>query len=452
MGRKQSRNIREGKRSKQPSRNLLKALLRAKAGKVLAVILFCTGVVFFASWVGLFDLLKIDSWVERKFITYTDAFTYEDIHQDVVLITAGEDAQANGSLGKPDQTWRRYHAELLDALARAKAKAVAFDLYFEDSSANDREFGEAIKRATESGTTVVIGVRQFNVQEGAAIPFLTPALQGYLGERNWGFLDVGGVDKDTVSVRKLRLAADANAGLPSWVEAQESKVVPSFTLQVLRAGLSAQTAVASYDRTESSIRLRADTGRVVKSIPVDEALNFIVDEKETAALDKINHPYQEVYNNLNNADYLRNFFGGRIVIVGYKDKEDLRTVTKGESRYGVQIQANAVSDLLQGIYISKLRATSNLLFIAVISAVGFLLGSRFRHHLRYKIPIEFSIVKTHLDFPLLPFLAAVAYLFLAVLLYKSNRVLLGIPYHLAVLFLTFWLAAPGAVRKRGRST
>jgi CHASE2 domain-containing sensor protein len=205
----------------------------------------------------------------------------------------------------------------------------------------------------------------------------------------------------------------------------------------------------SYNGHDGQVMLRDGSGRVVRSIPVDEALNFIVDEKESATLDRINHPYHEVFNNLDNADYLRNLFGGKVAIVGYKDKDDLRTSAKGESRYGVQIQANAVSDILQGIHISRQRPLSNFLFIAAMTAVGFALGGRYRHVLRYRVPIEFSVVKTHLHLSLLPFLAGAVYLLLAVVLYQHNRTILGITYHIAVLFLAFWLV--GIVRGPARS-
>ncbi len=465
MSKKQRRKSRDTKPVKQQDLSRrrwfpqhMKVGLR-RLSKALGLVLLCTSAVFFASWISLFDLLRIDSWVERKFISYANAFTYEDIDQDVVLITAVEDAQGNGSLGKPDETWRRYHAKLLDAMTRAKAKVVAFDLFFEASSDSnqegpskiDQDFGEAIRRATESGTTVVIGVREFNIQEGTPVAFSTP-LQKYLEERNWGFLDVGGVDKETTAVRKLRLAMEMNADLPSWVEAQDPKVIPSFTLQVVRAGLMPQAGAAFYDKKEGQIKLRDDSSQFVKSIPVDETMNLIIDEKETAALDKINHPYHEVYNNLNNSQHLQNVFSGKIIIVGYLVKEDMRTITNGESRYGVQIQANAVSNLLQGVHVSKLDPASNFLVIAVMSTVGFLMGSRYRHLFRYKIPIELKILTFQIDLPVLLFVISGVYLILIVVLYKYSHILLGIPYHIAVLFLTFWLADQVEARKKSRDT
>lgn len=436
-----------------PQKRYLNRSLRIGAflrtvGKALALIFLCAGFVFLLSWVGLLDLLRIDAWVERKFITYANAFTYEDINQDVVLITAVEDEQGNGTLGKPDHSWRSRHAQLLNSLSQAQAKVIAFDLFFEDSSPSDQAFAEAINNATERGTTVVVGVRKFNVQQGVPTPFLTPVLQNNLKERNWGFLEGGGVDRDTASVRKLKLASAMNNDLPAWVEAQQSRVVPSFALQVMNGGLLSHAGTTIYEKNAGQIRLATPDGRVVRSIPVDENLNFIIDEKETAALDKINHPYHEVYNNLENLEYLRNFFSGKIIIIGYKDKEDLRTIINGESRYGVQIQANVVSDLLQGVYISKLRAVFSFLVLLAMSSIGFVVGTRFRHRLRYKIPIEMSLVKVHIDLPILLFLISAAYLIIAVLLYKYHRVLLGMPYHVVVLFLTFGLADQFENRKK----
>lgn len=165
--------------------------VRVKFGslsRALGLVLLCSSVIFLAAWIGLFDLLRIDSWVERRFIAYARSFTSGEIDQSVVLVTASEDPAKNGGLGKPDEKWRVHHAELLRALSNAGAQVVAFDLLFESQSDSktDQNFGEAIKRAKENGTTVVIGVNQFNLEKGvpAAIVLLWGVLLPFAGIHN----------------------------------------------------------------------------------------------------------------------------------------------------------------------------------------------------------------------------------------------------------------------------
>lgn len=426
----------------------------ARLRPTLGVLVLCTGLVFVASWVGLFDLVRIDTWTERQFVRYADAFTYEDINPDVVLITAAEDPQGNGTLGNPGPNWRGYHAALVNALSQetVKAKVIAFDLLFEDSTGNDGDFNSAIKKATASGTTVVLGVKEFETREGVSHPIAAEGVTKDLEERNWGFLKIGGAYLGTSAVRKLRLASEVNSDLPSWAEAPEPKIAPSFTLQVLRASISPPVGPAIYAKGAGRLELRDGTGQAVKSIPVDAELNYIVNERQAAALAEIDNPYHEVYKNRDNVGYLFPRFHEKIVIIGFKSWKDLPGLKEGDPTYGVEIQASALSDLLRSVHITKLKSVWHCLMILVMSSIGLVIGSRYRQVLRPQIPVTVGSVGVQIGFPLLLFAVTAAYLLFAIMLYKYNRVLLGIPYHVTALFLTFALVDQiEASRKTGRS-
>jgi len=80
-------------------------------------------------------------------------------------------------LGRPygrTPEWRSDHAQLIDRLAASGAATIAFDLYIESKvdPAADAALAEAIRRARQKGTRVVIGVRSVSNH----VPNLLPAL------------------------------------------------------------------------------------------------------------------------------------------------------------------------------------------------------------------------------------------------------------------------------------
>ena len=73
-------------------------------------------VVVFAAWIGLFNVVKLDDWLERKFVGYMDGFVTTKFDRRVSLILASDDPAKNGALGAPSSAWRCHHARLLSGL------------------------------------------------------------------------------------------------------------------------------------------------------------------------------------------------------------------------------------------------------------------------------------------------------------------------------------------------
>ena len=114
--------------------------------------------VFFLSWIQLFDFLPPAVRIESYAIWLSGIFSRRPPSDQVVIVTIN--ARTEQELGKPfGRDWRREHAILIDRLSQAGAKVIAFDMYFEEPTAYDGEFANAIERAQNRHTTVVVGFR-----------------------------------------------------------------------------------------------------------------------------------------------------------------------------------------------------------------------------------------------------------------------------------------------------
>lgn len=402
-------------------------------------------VVLFASWIGLFNAVKLDDWLERRFVGYMDGFVETPFDRSVGLILASDDPSKNGSLGAPTATWRCHHAKLLSGLSAAGAKVVAFDLFFEDASDCDQQFADAIRQASSAGTGVVVGARRYTVEGGTPKPVIAPALSEAVEDR-WGILDGSPV------ARRLRLAAPITENIPSLIEEQEAGVVPSVPLRTVmhveaqRRGGGPITA--AIDRTRDQIRLRDGAGSPVKSIPVvDPDMNMIVGV--ASRQDLAPDVFHEVHANADHPDRLARF-KGKIVVIGYTSPDDRWDISAGnaEPRYGVELQASAISNLLRSVYIKPLAPSAQYLVIVIMGTAGALMRRGFGGGRRLSVPIKVRSAPNRVHVPV-PLLAAViVYALVAFLMYKQYRLIFDISYH--IVSLLFMYAMVGWVLKGGK--
>jgi CHASE2 domain-containing sensor protein len=411
--------------------------------RVFAVSLLVSLFLILALHTDLFSLFKLNEFIDRKFIAYTEAFVDKPISEDIRILTIEEDQQKNGELGNFGPGWRKYHSQLIDALSRAGAKVIAFDMYFEDASPeNDENFGKTIQRATQAGTKVVIGVREYEIIDGKQIPQVIPALADYLDSINYAALEVGGRTRESPLMRKLKLAEDPSTPMPDWIEAEKYPVIPSYPLQVVTQYWGGRDkAVALYLKNENQISVQVPGGQFARSIPVDRQMDFIFDVADKNTLDQISFPYSEVIlHHLKDDEYLKKRFGGKIVLVGVKAANDLQPVSANERRYGIEILASVTSNLLQGFYIRTLSDRYRYLLILVMCLIGALLATRFRHWLKYNLQLNiFNFAEFKFGLPISIIVVSVVYLLASFLVYVQLRRILDIPYHLAALVITFYV-------------
>jgi CHASE2 domain-containing sensor protein len=411
---------------------IISRLLRHwKSGVALAL---TTGLVFFAFWIGLFNVLSLDQRVEKRLSRYFDAVGGKEL----VMILAEEDPQKNGSLGSPGTEWRQYHARLIDALSRVGASVIAFDLEFEKSSRWDQQLGEAIKQAREHGTAVVLGARSFEFNGDQPLPKMSADLRELIQEDNWGTGKIDGM------ARQLQVASLIQQDLPEVVEVLERPVVPSLALQVVRhaeAGFQRKPLTIIYDAEKGQIDLRDPNAKTVRIIPVDQNLALIfnlINNPES-------HPYHEVLDRLNDARYLMQLYKGKIVMVGYRQDADRHKVAEDEKRYGVEIQASAITALLNELYIQRLRPAQQYLIILLMGLIAFILRALPERWRRFKVALELPYLKDT-SIPVLLILVTVLYLLTAIVVYDRHHVILAVNYHVVGLWLAYW--AIGLAQKR----
>jgi CHASE2 domain-containing sensor protein len=408
----------------------------------IAGVVLGSWVLVFASWIGLFNAVRLDDWLERNFVSYMDGFVETPLDDRITLIVASSDASQNGMLGVPDTSWRCHHADLISGLSAAGAKVIAFDLYLENASDCDARLADAIRQASSAGTAVVVGAEHFDRVDGVARPVLAPALSEAVGD-SWGVL---GGSRET---RRVKLADPLAVNVPTIIEERESAIIPSFALRTamhVAAQSRNGTAIsAAIDRGADEIRLRDASGALVKTIPVVDAnMNMIVG---LAPSNLRSDAYHEIYANAAHPDRLARF-KGKIVVVGYQIPRDQLAVStaQGEPRYGVELQASAISNLLRGVHIQPLRPMAQFVVILIMGVAGALVRKRSIARRRLTVPVKVRARKRRkIDIPLPLVAAVVVYALVAFLAYKQYRVIFDISYHVVSLVLMY--AMIGWVRK-----
>ena len=327
--------------------------------------------VFFLSWLRLFDFLPPAVRIESYAVGLAGLFSERRADERVIVVAIDE--QTERELGKPfGKDWRREHATLIDKLSRASAKVIAFDLFFEDPTPFDAAFAGAIERASERGTTVVVGYR------------------GLLGDQ-------------PKIVRPLR-DAGAKPGLlcigKKWGSAQlaplvvrkedQRSILHSLALESATAFLGRELAIDQKVRridfldqtTRQSVAKVAvsETDEVKWAQPAcpaidkrDTAASIIIDPSWLAEPDATGSkaPYQSIVKERRDDDFSR--FRDKIVLVGIERKDDLFPVRHGmtrEERYGVELHSAIIRSLLDGRTIRTLDYWPELILMVGLGLLG----------------------------------------------------------------------------------
>lgn len=411
---------------------------RAFLASIVAMLL-----MFFVGYTGLFDVLHADDWLATRFIPYMDEFVAKKFSPSVRLILADEDV--NGSLGVPDITWRKYHGPLIEKLSEAGAKVIVFDLEFDKPNPeSDAAFADAIKRAKARGTRIILGRGLDETGNVKSDGDLTPVLANVAGE-DWGNYDVGGSNHGGI-VRIYQLGQLDRKNVPP--DTAEKPVVPSMALQAVNAFSSDSSAGKTFfDENREKIQLRSG-GKLIKTIPVYENSysnhDFPFSVADRADLTTITKSYVDVFNQ-HDKEYLKRQYQNTIVLIGFKTSGTVFNVFQAEKRYGAEIHANVISNILVDSYVTLLSTPYELLIVIVMVGVGVLVKARFSHVFSTRIVIPFTDPKKTIEIPGLLIAADVAYLLIAFLLYKHQLIYILKTYHLVAPFVAYWLT--GKLRK-----
>jgi hypothetical protein len=248
-------------------------------------------------------------------------------------------------------------------------------------------------------------------------------------EKNWGTVE----GRNRIRFR-LKLAKKISPQFP--FERKSIPIIPSLSLQTVMQTLSynlpERYVDAVFDPKQGEILLRDKLKNTVKSFAVeDDRMEIIVNVIDRIHFNK--RRYSEVYRNLSDRNLLLDYTG-KIVVIGYETEED-----KHGGRFGVEIQASAISNLFTGGYFEPLGRSYHYLVITLMIVIGVLANTRFRRWMRFKIPFSIPVIDKPLEVPLSLLVIIAFYFFIAFILYKEWSIILNFNYHILALFLGYFI-------------
>ena len=426
---------------------------------VVALFFSISIVVVCAWWVALFNAgFHADDTLKNLLVFYvgTTVENRFDPRLEVVLVSqapatkdtsaitpAPEGTAANTVLevpsGPSNPAHRRYFASLLKTLAGVHPKMVVFDVSFSKDALDkevDREFAQAIQDLQRSGTDVLVGA---DLAEGEVEPIIAPNLESTLKDR-WAIWD-GGFSKGSANVRFVRMGIEK----PGQDEVDgQLAIIPSLALQVVRHALYPGKDVHPYfDPLTSEVTLRegSTAGPLLRQFPVDKQLYFLVDMLGVDEMGR--HPSLADFNEFLKTETYRRSLKDKIVIIGYEHGDEKTVAGSGSGkRFGADIQASAMSNLLQNSYIHSLSFPYHYFVILIMIVLGGVLRIKFCNLMNYRLPLKIpGFIDWKPQVPTVLIVISLLYVFVAILAYRFERAIFSISYHLFALFLAYFLTS-----------
>ena len=341
-------------------------------------------VVFFAAWVRLFSLWGIDTQIASYSLWLSERLM--PVASEDRVVVAALDEQTEQALGRRyDATpfWRGEHARLIDRLSGEGVSAIVFDFFFERETEFDAELAQAAVRARQRGTRVVFGVRGLD----AGNPRLAPALLNAGVE--WGILCIGHVRGYLFTAPLARASQRHGQPQVQTEDCSEQADNPALALVAVFDGKPVDVCTAAREITLASIGGRVDR------VPFSEIQRLRSTPARCAAFEREDRvatrllvlspleywhrqPHRYSYGHLLDPPG----FGlpspelkGKTVIVGVTTAavRDLLIVERGlwrEERFGVELHADAMRNLLSGFTVRPLQPMSQFMIMLVIAVLG----------------------------------------------------------------------------------
>jgi len=378
--------------------------------------------VFFAAWLALLDFAGLDTRFASATMWAAQAGVTPPWSGEVVLVAIDEATQK--AVGRPfDASWRREHARLVQQLAKAGARTVAFDLFIEKpaAAADDQALVAAVDAA--KAMPVVFAVQAMEGNRPLLLPRLAQAASAGIA--------CGGMKFDYA--RSMPLAVQRGQLL-----------FPSFAL----AAFSGGGKIEALDEVDQELRVRvvhddqspdvgfssAESNR--SSDAGCEAIHkgdrIALQWFDPALLPSLRVPgrrvaYERVLDARSSAELA--MFKGKIVLVGLMlAGRDVFTVPRVGDRWGVELHAAQVDALLRGELIRPMGFAGSLVLMVITGMAG---ASARRWCARRALWQRVAVMIAGL------LLAAVV----AVVVYRLQHVVINLPYVLAAFALSWWLVA-----------
>jgi CHASE2 domain-containing sensor protein len=421
-------------------------------------------VIFVACWVGLFGVLNLHDYAERQFMSVMDSSIEKPIAPELRMITIkeGEENRGFDVLRNEDPEWRKNYAKLIRDLADAGAKTIVLDVWFENKQLTDKGteatalLAAAIDYAQREKHVGVIAA----VKTGADGRILTEmpdqlkVLANHVG-------DVTNLRRQKWSklIREVRLATASPSISSSGCAAGETTVLPSLPLLAVMDFQGSKQSCLSADQTE--IRLRDNSQNLIKVLPVftrysrsgETLMVNKLDITPASRISDFGKPIEQIYND-NKALTKPGDYSKSIVVIGVTkqgecfgpDDRDIWCVTDSEpgdrngKRFGIEIQANVISNLLTGTYINPVSTSVDLLLIAFMVGLGVLFQTVGSKWLTEPIAIPIPFTRTEVPVPVMLLVVTAIYLFLIFIAYQKSRLLFSnAPYHILALVIGYFM-------------
>jgi CHASE2 domain-containing sensor protein len=414
----------------QNARHELARVRRAGLSAILGL-----GIAALALWAAALD--RLDLGFERFTGQLGRSLLAPPLDPGLRLVAISKETEeATGKHIGP--AWRVRHAALIERLAAAGARTVVFDMAFHEPTERDRDLAQSIRRAAERQPpmTVVLGysemlrdtphVPKALVQGGAQFGFtcfaraagdewarsmplavrkhggaVWPALSLAAVAAYWGLTLPRGDSLDTGSGHHLLLTH------PGGLQARQVRY--------------SHQAAGSADSQCPAITLGDVTAELLLTNPDLDALRG-----EDRSLDYAKTLEMDVGS-------LAPRVKDRLVLVGAAVDRDRARTAVGDRRFGFELHASAINDLLSGRVLARAAPVWQIAVLAVMAVAGAaagLLGGPARVR-RGRLLLVASIV---------------AYVALALLVLVSSLRMLDGVYHLGALLVAYWFATRGAGR------
>jgi CHASE2 domain-containing sensor protein len=385
-------------------------------------------VVFLAGWVSLFDLLGLDTRAATATMRLSSALPGAEAPWGGTVVLASVDEKTVAAVGRPfGPAWRAEHAQFVLRAAEAGALTVGFDLTFDADGPDAADAALAGALASVGGRMpVVVGVQEVD----GSLPRIAPRLAALV---QWGIACAGerlGLARSMPLLVERKVAGEKPAGQPAAPAEAEPMAWPSLALAAFSIGGKADplsevqqrqqrvTVVRGANRRSAELPFHAfeQVTRAQRECPAiqkgDRVASQLFDPGALPALDR--PPQRIAYEDvLRGEPQALAALSGRIVLVGVQlADQDSFEISGGRKRWGSAIV--------------PLPAVAQVLMAIAMALLGALAAAHLSRRPRAVRLLAVAALGAG-------FIAA------AVLLYRSEQLLLGIPYGLVALALGAWL-------------
>lgn len=336
---------------------------------------------FFAAWFGLFGILELDTRIASYGLALGERLTpFADENRVVIVaLDAATERDLARKFDARDPFWRRMHAVLIGRLSEAGVSTVVLDFFFERASAADDELARAVRQARQRGARVVLAAR--NIDAGA--PRVAPTLLQSGVE--WGLACLGHQQGYLFEIPLVRAVNSGRAANPFLIRDNEPAELPALPMVAAFGGSPDLIRVAAREITLQAARVTLPVAYSALTRGADSGCPTLADDDVLASRSIFLSPLAYWRNGAQRHSYAQWVtpahapaplnMRGKFVIVGLTadsalDAYSVHHGLSAQRRFGVELQADALRNLLSGFALRPLKLLTQYLVMLAMSLLG----------------------------------------------------------------------------------